>query len=150
MLNMFPLLPSRNFAYMALLRIKHFCQFFLRLSGGVKGPNLFNIFLCKLGCSSAFFDHVDGIITLSPKKKVLRSYASRIVAFVKYAKAFWNFSEVNFPRNSMCGFHLISQSEPSIALRLARCAPFITAVEGNKDYLIPESLLNFFGVNHGK
>jgi len=64
-------------------------------------------------------NHIKHILFLSPKKKMLRINATRIITRMTDIDPFWNFSKMHLIRNSMCFF--ISQS--SIIASIFSCTP---------------------------
>lgn len=128
----------------------------------IKSPNLSHMIAGKLGfatlfssCrqSSSFAFSVLHIIFMCSQKQMLRSYASRIIAFMTNTYPGGNWANVYFPRNSMGWSHFLIYFKRAIStMYSAACAahPLIASMKRYKLDLLPKSILNFFGVNHGK
>lgn len=98
---------------------------FLRnLSGNIHGPHLPNdvprhgspsVVLSGMVADihSSFPNHIVGVLLKGSKEQMVRIGAWRIIAFVKNIHSFWNWSKVEYPRNTMGTNMPLSSITPS-------------------------------------
>lgn len=66
--------------------------------------------------ATAFLIHVNHIVCMRPQEKVIRAYASRIVAMMTYEKAFWDISIGQFISNAVSQIGVEFAIKPSATL----------------------------------
>lgn len=125
-----------------------FSQIFMgKVTGSIFCSNGFNCYLVKFFVSifntfaafvSIFFYHVSIVFSSCTQKKMMRIYAGSIIAFMTYAKIFFNCSFKNNIRNSMSTITK-RRFDPSVSYRIDASYPFPTFVEWDFFYFIKKS-----------
>lgn len=127
---MLPYLSIKNITDISLTDIKFVCQGLLaKFFGSIEALNLINLIFRKFTGAigrafkiiiSAFGIHISRIIHFSSNKKMIWVNASWIIAFMKNAKTFWNWPDMNLITKSMS--YNGSIIEPKLAMAEVSCA----------------------------
>jgi hypothetical protein len=92
---------------------------------------------------TSFFTHINSIIFLCSKKKMIWSYTTRIITFVKNFEIFGYFPKMKLPRNTMSTCRSIFKRKFSIT-KTFTTNPFPTFMKWNNKDLVPESFFRCF------
>ena len=89
----------------------------------INRANFTGVFGGNFGEATAFLIHVDQILFLISKKKMLRLHARPVVALMQNADVFWQMAVVQFETGSMRENHSAIQSKATIACLILSTLP---------------------------
>lgn len=152
-LNMTPIFSILNFCYTTWRNIKIICNFILNNSTKNHHSYFWNVFGFKFGLRISFSNRrisptfslpVRIVFPRSSKKQVVWIYTRWIVTFVKCANSFWDISEFQSPRYSMCRSVFSVPARVSVAIFIKTSSPFPAESQFWNMRHLTTSLINFF------